>query len=244
MPETWWRGAAIYQVYLRSFADGNGDGIGDLAGLRRRLPYLAELGRRRDLAQPVVPLADGRRRLRRRRLPRHRPGLRHAGRGGEAIQEAHALGIRIIIDVVPNHCSDQHAWFRQALAAGPGLGGAGAVLVPAGRGDGGLPPNDWQSIFGGPAWTQVAGRRVVPAPVRPRAAGLQLEQPEVREEFHDVLRFWFDRGVDGIRIDSAAVLIKDLGRRADAEPVHRPRRRARDLPRLAADLRRVRATGS
>ena len=133
------------------------------------------------------------------------------------IAEAHAHGIRIIIDVVPNHCSDRHPLVRRRAGRRARLGRAGPVLVPAAaavpRGD--LPPNNWQSIFGGPGLDpgDRGGRyawRVVPAPVRARAAGLQLgAAPTCGAEFEDVLRFWFDRGVDGIRIDSAALLTKD-----------------------------------
>ena len=156
----WWRRAAIYQVYLRSFADGNGDGIGDLAGIRARLPYLRRPRRRRDLVQPVVPVADGRRRLRRGRLPRHRPGVRHARRG----RGADRRGARA--RPPDHHRHRAEPLLRPAplvpgrAGGGPGLARAGPVLVPGRPGrDGDLPPNDWQSIFGGPAWTRVAGRR-------------------------------------------------------------------------------------
>ena len=174
MADEWWRGAAIYQVYLRSFADGNGDGIGDLAGLRGQAAVPGRARHRRDLVQPLVPVPDGRRRLRRRRLPRHRPGVRHARRGGGYIAEAHALGIRTIIDIVPNHGSDQQRLVPgQALAAGPGSPERERFLFRPGRGDGRRTTGSRSSAARpGPRST---GRRVVPAPVRPGAARLQLD---------------------------------------------------------------------
>ncbi|GAA3230104.1 glycoside hydrolase family 13 protein [Actinocorallia longicatena] len=212
MPETWWRGAAIYQVYLRSFADGNGDGVGDLAGLRARLPYLAELGIDAIWLNPWYPspMADGG-----YDVADYRDIEPSFGTLGEAetfIEEAHDLGIRVIIDVVPNHTSVASDWFRQALAAAPGSPERARFWFRPGTGDG--PPNDWQSIFGGPAWTQVPDGEWYLHLFAPEQPDFNWTHPEVHQDFLDVLRFWFDRGVDGIRIDSAAVLIKD----PDAEP--------------------------
>jgi alpha-glucosidase len=212
MRETWWRGAAIYQVYLRSFADGNGDGFGDLAGLRSRLAYLADLGINAIWLNPWYPspMSDGGYDVADYR--NIEPVFGTLAEAEKLIQEAHDLGIRIIIDVVPNHCSDHHAWFREALDAGPGSAARERFWFRPGR-DGG-PPNDWQSIFGGPAWTQVADGEWYLHLFAPEQPDFNWNSPAVRDEFLDVLRFWFDRGVDGIRIDSAAVLIKD----PDAEP--------------------------
>ena len=217
MRETWWRGAAIYQVYLRSFADGNGDGFGDLAGLRSRLPLPVRPRRRRDLAQPVVPLADVGRRLRRRRLPRHRAGLRHARRGGEADpggprarhQDHHRRGAEPLLGparLVPGGAGGRAR-----------LGGAGAVLVPARRGRTGRPTTGSPSSAAppGPRSPTASGTSTCSPRSSPTSTG---RTPRCVEEFLDVLRFWFDRGVDGIRIDSAAVLIKD----PDAEPTADP----------------------
>ena len=169
--------------------------------------------RRRDLVQPLVPLADGRRRLRRGRLPRHRPGVRHPRRGRGADRGGARAGHP------DHHRHGAQPQLRPArLVPGgagrrAGLAGAGAVLVPAGRGE--LPPNDWQSIFGGPAWTQVARRRsgtcTCSPPSSPTSTGTTRR---CIEEFEDILRFWFDRGVDGIRIDSAAAAGQGPGRRA------------------------------
>ncbi|GAA4228911.1 alpha-glucosidase [Streptosporangium album] len=211
MSATWWRGAAIYQVYLRSFADGNGDGIGDLAGLRARLPYLSDLGVDAIWLNPWYPspMADGGYDVADYRDIE--PSFGTLAEAEKFIEEAHALGIRTIIDIVPNHGSDQQEWFVQALAAGPGSAERGRFWFHPGRGEHGeLPPNDWQSIFGGPAWTRVADGQWYLHLFAPEQPDFNWTNPEVVQEFHDVLRFWFDRGVDGIRIDSAAVLLKDF----------------------------------
>ncbi|TDO31031.1 alpha-glucosidase [Kribbella sp. VKM Ac-2527] len=211
MSEAWWRGAAIYQVYLRSFADGNGDGIGDLAGLRTRLPYLAELGVDAIWLNPWYPspMADGGYDVADYRAID--PAFGTLAEAEAYIAEAHALGIRTIIDIVPNHGSDQQDWFVEALAAGPGSAARGRFIFRPGRGPAGeLPPNDWQSIFNGPAWTQVADGEWYLHLFAPEQPDFNWRNPEVVEEFHAILRFWLDRGVDGIRIDSAAVLFKDL----------------------------------
>ncbi|MDX6295364.1 MAG: alpha-glucosidase [Kribbellaceae bacterium] len=208
MSETWWRGAAIYQVYLRSFADGNNDGIGDLAGLRAKLPYLAGLGVDAIWLNPWYPspMADGGYDVADYRAIE--PAFGDLAQAEAYIEEAHALGIRTIIDVVPNHGSDQQEWFRQALAAGPGSPERERFIFRPGRGD--LPPNDWQSIFNGPAWTRVPDGEWYLHLFAPEQPDFNWRNPEVVQEFHDILRFWLDRGVDGIRIDSAAVLFKDL----------------------------------
>ncbi|WP_112244601.1 glycoside hydrolase family 13 protein [Kribbella monticola] len=209
MSDTWWRGAAIYQVYLRSFADGNGDGIGDLAGLRAKLPYLAELGVDAIWLNPWYPspMADGGYDVADYRAIE--PSFGTLTEAEDYISEAHALGIRTIIDIVPNHGSDQQEWFVAALAAGPGSLERERFIFRPGR-DGGLPPNDWQSIFNGPAWTQVDDGEWYLHLFAPEQPDFNWRNPEVVEEFHSILRFWLDRGVDGIRIDSAAVLFKDL----------------------------------
>ena len=219
----WWRGAAIYELYVQSFADGNGDGLGDLAGVRARLPYLAALGIDAIWFTPWYPspksdagydVADYR---------SIDPAFGTLTDADALIADGHAHGIKTIIDIVPNHCSDQHPWFQAALAAAPGSAERARFWFRPGRGPGGeLPPNNWRSIFGGPAWTRVSAPDGTPGEwylhlFAPEQPDFNWANPEVRAEFDAVLRFWFDRGVDGIRIDSAALLTKDP-RLPDARP--------------------------
>jgi len=211
----WWRSAVIYQIYPRSFADGNGDGVGDLAGVRARLPYLARLGVDALWFSPwyASPQADAGYDVADYRAID--PVFGTLAEAQELIREAHGLGIRIIVDVVPNHCSDQHPWFRNALSKGPDSAERELFWFRPGRGPSGeLPPNDWQSIFGGPAWTRTSDPDGAPGDwylhlFAAEQPDLNWEHPRVRQEFEDVLRFWLDRGADGVRIDSAALLTKD-----------------------------------
>jgi alpha-glucosidase len=223
----WWREAVIYQVYPRSFADGNGDGIGDLAGVRSRLGHLAGLGIDAIWFSPWYPspmadagydVADYR---------DIEPVFGTLAEAEALIAEAHAAGIRIIIDVVPNHSSDAHVWFQAALAGGPAAPQRDLFWFRPGRGpDGATPPNDWVSIFGGTAWTRTADVDGTPGDwylhlFAPEQPDLNWDHPAVRAEFEEVLRFWLHRGVDGIRIDSAAMLEKDpLLPEVDAAPRH------------------------
>jgi alpha-glucosidase len=207
---SWWRDAAIYQLYPRSFADGNGDGVGDLAGVRSRLDYLRGLGIAAIWFNPwyLTPMADaGYDVTDYREID---PLFGTLAEAEKLIEEAHDRGIRVIVDVVPNHCSNEHAWFREALAAGPGATARDLFWFRQGRGENGeLPPNDWESIFGGPAWTRVPDGEWYLHLFAPEQPDLNWNDPRVRAEFEDVLRFWFDRGVDGIRVDSAAMCGKD-----------------------------------
>ncbi|MFI7213546.1 glycoside hydrolase family 13 protein [Micromonospora maritima] len=211
----WWRSAVIYQVYPRSFADGNGDGIGDVAGIRSRLDHLAALGVDAVWFSPWYPspMADAG-----YDVSDYRdidPVFGTLGEVEALITEAHALGIRTIVDVVPNHCSDAHPWFRAALAGGPDAPERELFWFRAGRGPGGdLPPTDWTGEFGGPTWTRTTDPDGTPGDwylhlFAPQQPDFNWDHPRVRAEFSDVLRFWFDRGVDGIRIDSAGLLVKD-----------------------------------
>jgi alpha-glucosidase len=216
----WWRHAVIYQIYPRSFADSDGDGTGDLPGITARLGYVAALGADGIWLSPFYPspMADG--------------GYDVAGYcdvdpvfGTLAdfdalLRRAHRLGLRVIIDLVPNHTSDQHPWFQAALAAPPGATERDWYLFRAGRGPGGQqPPNNWQSIFGGPAWTPVSdltGRAGDASQwylhlFDPRQPDLNWDLPAVRDAFDDILRFWLDRGVDGFRIDAAHAMVKQPG---------------------------------
>lgn len=214
-PSEWWRRAVIYQVYVRSFADGNGDGIGDLAGVRSRLRYLADLGVDAIWFTPwyVSPLADGGYDVADYRAID--PAFGSLEEAERLIAEAHQLGIRTIVDIVPNHVSDQHPWFQAALAAGPGSPERERFWFRPGKGpDGSEMPNHWTSNFWGEPWTRTTNPDGTPGEwylhlFTPEQPDLNWGHPDVRAEHEDVLRFWFDRGVAGVRIDSAALLVKD-----------------------------------
>ncbi len=211
----WHHTAVVYQVYLRSFADASGDGVGDIAGLRARLPYLRDLGADAVWLTPwyVSPMADGG-----YDVADYRnidPLFGTLADADALIADAHAHQLRVITDIVPNHCSSQHPWFTAALAADPGSAERARFWFRPGRGDAGeLPPNDWQSMFGGPAWTRVTAADGSPGEwylhmYAAEQPDLNWDNPEVRTEFEDILRFWLDRGVDGFRIDVADMLVKD-----------------------------------
>ncbi|MER7048298.1 alpha-amylase family glycosyl hydrolase [Streptomyces jumonjinensis] len=205
----WWRDAVIYQVYVRSFADSDGDGIGDLRGVRQRLPYLADLGVDAVWLTPFYasPQADGGYDVADYRTVD--PLFGELADADELVREAHRLGLRVIVDIVPNHTSDHHAWFRAALA-----GGEERELYHfrPGRGENGeLPPNDWESVFGGPAWTRTGSGDWYLHLFAPEQPDLNWDRPEVREEFESILRFWLDIGVDGFRIDVAHGMVKAAG---------------------------------
>ena len=222
----WWRDAVIYQVYTRSFADANGDGVGDLAGVRDRLPYLRDLGVDGLWFNPWYPSpgADNGYDISDYRSIDPAFGTLPEAEG--LIADARALGIRTIVDVVPNHVSDQHPWFRAALASTPGSPERARFWFRPGRGvDGDEPPNQWQSIFGGNAWTRVADGEWYLHLFAPEQPDLNWTHPDVWEEHENVLRFWFDRGAAGVRIDSAALLMKDpelRDERSDAGPGEHP----------------------
>jgi alpha-glucosidase len=222
----WWREAVIYQVYTRSFADANGDGVGDLAGVRDRLPYLRELGIDGLWFNPWYPSpgADSGYDISDYRSIDPAFGTLPEAEG--LIADARALGIRTIVDVVPNHVSDQHPWFRAALDSTPGSPERARFWFRPGRGaDGDEPPNQWQSIFGGNAWTRVADGEWYLHLFAPEQPDLNWTHPDVWAEYENVLRFWFDRGAAGVRIDSAALLMKDpelRDERTDARPGEHP----------------------
>ncbi|MDX6761748.1 MULTISPECIES: glycoside hydrolase family 13 protein [Streptomyces] len=215
----WWRDAVIYQVYPRSFADSNGDGMGDLEGIRSRLPYLKELGVDAVWLSPFYasPQADAGYDVADYRAIDPMFGTLHDA--DAVIREAHDLGLRIIVDLVPNHCSDQHEWFKQALREGPGSRLRERFHFRPGKGENGeLPPNDWESIFGGPAWTRVADGEWYLHLFAPEQPDFNWEHPAVQDEFRSILRFWLDLGADGFRVDVAHGLVKapglpDLGAR-------------------------------
>jgi alpha-glucosidase len=210
--DDWWRSAVVYQVYVRSFADSNGDGTGDLLGIRDRLPYLRDLGVDALWLTPFYrsPMIDGG-----YDVADYRdvdPMFGHLADFDVMIAEAHRLGLRIIVDLVPNHTSSAHAWFIEALTAAPGSAARERYLFREGSGpDGELPPNDWESIFGGPAWTRVPDGQWYLHLFDPAQPDLNWQHPGVRAEFEDILRFWLDRGVDGFRIDVAHGMVKEDG---------------------------------
>jgi alpha-glucosidase len=244
----WWRTAVCYEIYVRSFADGDGDGVGDLAGIRERLGYLSLLGvdalwlspfYRSPMADHGYDVAD----------PRDVDPLFGDLTGFDAlVREAHAQGLKVIVDLVPNHTSSEHPWFAEALAAEPGSPARRRYVFRDGRGtDGAEPPNNWQSMFGGPAWHRVPDGQWYLHLFAPEQPDLDWTSAEVAADLERTLRFWLDRGADGFRIDvahglakpeglpdmeAAGGMLEDAGRRDprfDADGVH-------DLHRL---LRRV-----
>ncbi|MFJ9668277.1 alpha-amylase family glycosyl hydrolase [Streptomyces sp. NPDC101219] len=213
----WWRDAVIYQVYPRSFADSNGDGMGDLEGIRSRLPYLHDLGVDAVWLSPFYasPQADAGYDVADYRAVD--PMFGNLLDADALIRDAHALGLRIIVDLVPNHSSDQHEWFKRAIAEGPGSPLRERYYFRPGKGENGeLPPNDWESIFGGPAWTRITEPDGTPGEwylhlFAPEQPDFNWEHPAVGDEFRSILRFWLDMGVDGFRIDVAHGMVKAEG---------------------------------
>ncbi|MFF9648883.1 glycoside hydrolase family 13 protein [Streptomyces sp. NPDC014622] len=213
----WWQDAVIYQVYPRSFADGNGDGMGDLAGVRGKLPYLKDLGVDAVWLSPFYasPQADAGYDVSDYRAID--PMFGTLLDADALIRDAHELGLRIIVDLVPNHSSDRHDWFRRALAEGPGSALRDRYHFRPGKGERGeLPPNDWESVFGGPAWTRTTNPDGTPGDwylhlFAPEQPDFNWEHPAVADEFRSILRFWLDMGVDGFRVDVAHGLVKAPG---------------------------------
>jgi alpha-glucosidase len=213
----WWRSSVIYQIYPRSFADGNGDGMGDLPGITAKLPSLKELGidaiwcspffksPQKDAGYDVSDYRD------------IDPLFGTLEDFDNLIAEGNRLGIKVLVDLVPNHSSDQHEWFQAALKAKPGSKERDRYMFREGKGPNGeLPPNNWPSVFGGDAWT-----RVIEPDGQPGQWYLHIfdstqpdfnwENQEVKDEFDSVLRFWLDRGAAGFRIDVAHGMVKADG---------------------------------
>lgn len=201
----WWLDAVVYEIYVRSFADSDGDGVGDLRGISARLPYLVALGVDAVWLTPFYtsPMAD------------HGydvsdqcdvdPVFGSIADFDALLDRAHALGLRVIVDLVPNHTSDEHPWFVAALAD------------PAQRdryvfrpGRNGAPPNNWESVFGGPAWTQVEDGTWYLHLFDSGQPDLNWRHPDIPREWERILRFWLDRGVDGFRVDVAHGLFKQV----------------------------------
>lgn len=213
----WWRDAVTYQIYIRSFADSNGDGIGDVEGIRSRLPYLKKLGVDAIWITPWYP------------SPQHDHGYDVAdymdiepdygtlAQAEDLIKESHEFGIKLIVDIVPNHTSSDHKWFQAALKSAPNSIERNRYMFRDGKGAGGdLPPNNWEAVFGGPAWKRVTesdgnlGQWYLHL-FAVEQPDLNWENPEVVAYFEAVLRFWLDRGVDGFRIDVAHGMFKEAG---------------------------------
>jgi alpha-glucosidase len=221
---SWWRDAVTYQVYVRSFADSDGDGVGDLPGITSRLPYLRDLGVDALWITPFYP------------SPQHDHGydvsdytdvdplFGDLAAADELLATAHDLGLRVIVDLVPNHTSNEHVWFQQALAAAPGSPERARYMFREGKGaDGAEPPNNWESVFGGPAWTRVEDGQWYLHLFDTTQPDLEWRNPEVPAMFEGVLRFWLDRGVDGFRVDVAHGLFKEESlrdRRVDDHEAH------------------------
>lgn len=215
--KVWWRDAVTYQIYIRSFSDASGDGVGDIQGIINRLGYLKDLGVDAIWITPWYP------------SPQHDNGYDVADfmdinpeygdlvAAQELIEKAHQHGIRIIIDIVPNHSSNEHLWFQDALNSTPDSLERDRYLFRNGKGEfGEEPPNNWQSVFGGLAWTRIRERDGhlgqwychIFAPEQP---DFNWDNPDIRNHFMDVLKFWLDRGVDGFRVDVAHGLVKSPG---------------------------------
>ncbi len=207
----WWRQATVYQIYPRSFADANGDGIGDLPGITSRVDYLARLGVDAVWLSPFYPsaLADGG-----YDVDDYRnvdPRLGTLADFDAMVAALHAAGIRLIVDIVPNHSSNLHRWFQDALAAPKGSPERDRYVFRDGLGaNGELPPADWTSMFGGPAWEPVGDGQWYLHLFAPEQPDFNWRNKEVREDFLTTLRFWSDRGVDGFRVDVAHALAKHL----------------------------------
>lgn len=210
----WWQSAVIYQVYPRSFADSNGDGVGDLAGITSRLASLATLGvdavwlspfmssPQKDAGYDVSNYVDV------------DPLFGSLEDFDALISRAHELGLRVLVDLVPNHTSDQHHWFQRALNAAPGSPDRDYYHFK--DGEDGLPPNNWVSMFGGPAWTQLTNPDGTPGQwychlFDSSQPDLNWENPAVQKEFEEILRFWLERGVDGFRVDQPHAMAKAKG---------------------------------
>ncbi len=213
----WWRTAVIYQIYPRSFSDSNGDGIGDLPGITERLSHLVDLGVDAVWLSPFYssPQRDGGYDVSDYRQVD--PLFGTLEDADALVEAAHRLGLRVIVDIVPNHTSSEHAWFKEALAAAPNSPERDRYMFLEGKGLlGELPPNNWPSVFGGAAWTRVTEADGQPGQwylhlFDPTQPDLNWENESVRAEFDDVLRFWMDRGVDGLRVDVAHGLVKAQG---------------------------------
>jgi len=208
--DEWWRSAVVYQVYPRSFADSDGDGIGDVNGIRAKLPYLADLGIDAIWISPWYPspLLDGGYDVSDYRGIN--PDFGTLEDADALVREAHELGLRVLIDLVPNHCSWEHPWFKSALAAPPGSPERDRFWFRDGKGpEGSVPTTNWPAVFGGGAWQRVDDGQWYLHLFDISQPDWNWDNTDVIEEFDAILRFWFDHGVDGFRIDVADSMAKD-----------------------------------
>lgn len=211
LDDDWWKQAVVYQIYPRSFKDANGDGLGDIPGITSKMQYLRELGIDAIWLSPFYPsdLADGGYDIIDYRNVDPRLGTMQDF--DAMVSAAHQEGIKVIVDIVPNHTANKHAWFLEALAAGRGSTARERYIFKEGSGPNGeFPPNDWQSLFGGPAWERVEDGQWYLHIFAKEQPDLNWNNPEVHEEFKKTLRFWSDHGTDGFRVDVAHGLAKKL----------------------------------
>ena len=213
----WWQSAVVYQIYIRSFADGNGDGVGDLIGLRSRLPYLEWLGVDAIWITPFYPSPQADHGYDVADFRDVDPMFGTLADFDRMLEDAHRLGIRVIVDIVPNHTSDRHPWFVNARRSKDHPDREKYIFRDP-KPDG-SPPNNWGSVFGGPAWTldEQSGQYFLHL-FAPEQPDLNWRNPEVHADFERTLRFWMDRGVDGFRIDVAHGLYKDKALRDNPKP--------------------------
>ena len=214
--KNWWRQAAIYQIYPRSFKDSDGDGVGDINGITSKVEYLSSLSLDAVWLSPFYPsaLADGGYDVDDYRNVDPRLGTLKDFDG--MVNALHQAGIRVFVDIVPNHSSNRHVWFQEALASAPGSKARGRYIFRDGKGKNGeLPPSDWISHFGPSAWTRTKnpdgtwGQWYLHL-FAPEQPDFNWDNREVQLDFLKTLRFWSDRGVDGFRIDVAHALKKDM----------------------------------
>ena len=211
--DIWWKQAVVYQIYPRSFADTTGSGLGDIRGISTKMDYLQALGVDAVWLSPFYPseLADGG-----YDVIDYRdvdPRLGTMDDFDEMTLRAHEAGIKVIVDIVPNHCSHMHPWFQQALDAPPGSPERDRFIFREGRGENGeLPPTNWIDNFGSSAWKRVPDGQWYLHMFTEQQPDWNWDNPEVREDFLKTLRFWCDHGTDGFRVDVAHALVKDLNR--------------------------------
>ncbi|MEY4683013.1 MAG: hypothetical protein RL534_432 [Actinomycetota bacterium] len=204
----WWNEAVIYQIYPRSFQDSNGDGEGDLKGITSRLDYVKALGVDAIWLSPFykTPNKDGGYDVADPRDVDPRFGTLEDAK--ELFEKAHSIGLRVVVDIVPNHFSSEHKWFKEALKSPKGSEARNRFHFYDGK-DANTPPNNWISLFGGPAWTQISDGQWYLHLFDSSQPDLNWDNPEVAEDFEETIRFWIDLGADGFRIDVAHGLAKE-----------------------------------